>query len=131
MPYAGLADICPCLRIAFKDREPLSATISCNDHERLCRLGFLYPSYAFSVWHRCEVTSHPYAKVAIETRLYKESTRGLSSSESRSLHVRNTYTFDFSKGLSGVKSGICPHERINKWLRQFFIEAGLDYSAWG
>lgn len=52
---------------------------------------------------------------------------GVSSKEyesPNSLHVRNTYTFDFPGGLQGGETG------NNKWLKQFFIDAGLDYSAW-
>lgn len=82
------------------------------------KLGIERPSY------NCQVTSHLDTQVTIETVL-------LPGSAELNPLVLNNYTFEFSKGLHGALSGICPRKQTNKWLKQFFTETGLDYSAWG
>jgi hypothetical protein len=123
LPCAGLVDICPCLSIAFSERQ-LLLDILCGseDSRTLFPEDFIRDSWT-KLSHYCKVTSHPYAQVAITTELYKD--------DHASIQVRNTYTFDFTEGLASVLSGICPHKETNRWIKQFFIEAGLDYSAWG
>ncbi|CAI7638784.1 unnamed protein product [Penicillium glandicola] len=133
MPYAGLVDICPCLSIAFKERElmvamirPIRARVSMFHEDFPYELSAERTMHPDKIMHRCKVTSHVYAQVSIETTLYIKQ-RALGEA----LHVQNSYTFDFSEGFPGVTGGICPHKQTTKWLKQFFVDAGLDYSAWG
>lgn len=77
--------------------------------------------------HDCEVISYLDAQVAIKTVLMTRSVKG--DPKSKSLYVGNAYDFEFPKGLPGALSGICPHKETKKWLRQFFIETGLNYSV--
>ncbi|OQD62446.1 hypothetical protein PENPOL_c012G03791 [Penicillium polonicum] len=126
MPFAGLVDICPCLSITFNERHLLA------NAAMYCSVGGIFPEdfkpkgmARFS--HNCHVTSHLDAQVTIETLLIPETTVKNPSG----LIVRNIYTFEFSNGLPGALSGICPRKQTNKWLKRFFTETGLDYSAWG
>ena len=124
LPFAGLVDICPCLSIAFNERQLLLDILSSlEDSKTLFPEDFIHDSQWMKLSHYCKVTSHPYAQAAIKMEFYKD--------DYESIQVRNTYTFDFPEGLAGVLSGICPHKETNRWIKQFFIEAGLDYSAWG
>lgn len=124
MPYAGLVDICPCVSMTFNERQLVVNTISSSSEPSIFPKDFKHDSAIKRYFHECQVTNHLYAQLSIETRLSL-------SSKSNSLYVRNTYTFEFSKGLSDALSGICPHKETSKWLRQFFTETGLNYSAWG
>lgn len=128
MPFAGLVDICPCFSVTFNERRLVVNTISSFTQDILPEDFKHTPSLGVS--HNCQVTSHLDVQVAIKTDiLMVECIQG--DPKSKSLHVYNTYSFEFSEGLPGALSGICPHKETNKWLRQFFIETGLDYSAWG
>ncbi|KAJ6140135.1 hypothetical protein N7471_006621 [Penicillium samsonianum] len=130
IPFAGLVDICPCLSIAFNERQLVEAMVSSMEaREPLFPEDFTRNSYAMRISHECKV-GHFYAEVGIVTKLYMEKAIKVDG-QPTSLHVHNTYTFEFSEEFSGVSGGICPHKETNKWLRQFFIDAGLDYSAWG
>ncbi|KZN88854.1 hypothetical protein EN45_074440 [Penicillium chrysogenum] len=96
-------DICPCLSIAFNERQLLLDILSSlEDSKTLFPEDFIHDSQWMKLSHYCKVTSHPYAQAAIKTEFYKD--------DYESIRVRNTYTFDFPEGLA---------------------EAGLDYSAWG
>ncbi|KAJ9484080.1 hypothetical protein VN97_g9297, partial [Penicillium thymicola] len=107
--------------MTFNERQLVVDTISTFAAPSIFPKDFKHDPGMERYQHNCQVTSHSYAQVSIETELSV-------SSKSNSLYVRNTYTFKFSKGLSDALSGICPHKETNKWLRQFFIETGLNYS---
>ncbi|KAJ5528613.1 hypothetical protein N7527_002006 [Penicillium freii] len=127
MPFAGLVDICPCISITFNERRRflMNGMYYCS----VCPVRGICPEHfkdggMGELSHNCQVTGHLDAQVTIKTIL-------VPSSAELNPWVLNTYTFEFSNGLPGALSGICPRKQTNKWLKQFFIETGLDYSAWG
>ncbi|KAJ5852839.1 hypothetical protein N7534_005382 [Penicillium rubens] len=96
-----LVDICPCLSIAFNERQLLLDILSSlEDSKTLFPEDFIHDSQWMKLSHYCKVTSHPYAQAAIKTEFYKD--------DYESIRVRNTYTFDFPEGLAAIlhRSGI-------------------------
>lgn len=132
MPFAGMVDICPCLSITFNERQLLMASIAnaSNDSRNQFFDGRFFEEifYDSKLFHRCKI-SHPQAKVAIDTHLLVSSPR-FRWTDKKTLRVLNCYTFTFSQDVPVAQSLGCPHKDPNKWLKEYFISAGSDYSAW-
>lgn len=135
MLLAGQVDICPCLTIAFLGKLDLMEklrSIQYKDHignEHYYNEILFHGSGLGFVRHICKFNKHPLAKVIIVSDLQVLG---------RNLYVDTFHKFvpitfpEFiSQGLSsGMKTPlICPLKDTRKWMKQFFFEAGSDFSG--
>ena len=138
MPYAGEVDICPCLSITFQDKlhlmETMKSVVKKEPHAKyetfynnmICHGGGAPWNF---VGHGCSFTSHPLATVQIFTKLVIDQ-------ETQGLHTVSNYLFeisqenDWQKLCSGMKTPrMCPFNDTGNWIRQFFEEAGSNFSG--
>ncbi|KAJ5558094.1 hypothetical protein N7535_009581 [Penicillium sp. DV-2018c] len=133
-PSTGIVDLCPCLSITPTDRQLVAACIEERTElhitDRVFKSGFFRPEWDNTITHSCTVGTYPGADMDIVTEPYRDRHVGRLGRGFRSFYVQNTYAVTFRDGLSAELGAICPEEEPYAWLRQFFKEAGLEYSAW-
>ena len=120
--------LCPCLRITFSDKLKLMET--CDSVQKNTQPGSRYyynkvfyrGSYDNQIKflrHKCAFTSHPFAKVGIDTTIW-------TNEETHSLVVHNQYWFKIHQRPEGDVI-YPPKENRGRWLRKFFSDAGSGY----
>ncbi|KAJ5121154.1 uncharacterized protein N7515_009115 [Penicillium bovifimosum] len=134
-PSTGAVDLCPCLSITPNHRQLVAACIEERLEKevtnRVFQSGFFYRAPTEGdIVHQCTVDTYPGAEMEILTEPYLDTPVRHLSRSIISMYVQNTYVINIQAELSEALGSICPEEEPNKWLKQFFKEAGLEYSAW-
>jgi hypothetical protein len=131
-PSAGAVDLCPCLSITPNDRQLVASCLADREvASRVFEMGLYRREWDDEdITHECNVETYPGVEVEIETAPYLGRPVRRLSEKIVSFYVQNTYHFKFEGELSAALGAICPEKEPNKWLKQFFKEAGVKYSAW-
>lgn len=138
MPYAGKVDICPCLTITFRDKLSLMETIKSVQEKIHDGYEYYYDNIIYHqsfselrkfIGHNCTFTSHPLAKVQINTEFFVDK-------EDQTLCVVNRYQFEILREnvsqmlSSGMKApSMFPFKDTGDWIRRFFNEAGSSFAG--